>query len=89
MCDLRAIWRHKVAAASSRCAEAGSLRHYSGIHPKNTISQEVESLAKLVYHTIFRVPIFRKPSPGRHRLVPVRVQKLTMSDFASPSNDTK
>jgi len=38
MCDLRAIWWHKVAAASSRCAEAGSLRHFSGIHPKNTIS---------------------------------------------------
>ena len=26
-CDLLAMWRHKVAAAFSRCAEAGSLRH--------------------------------------------------------------
>ena len=29
-CDLLAMWRHKVAAASSRCAEAGSLRHVFG-----------------------------------------------------------
>ena len=36
--DLRAMWRPKVAEASSRCAEASSLRHFSGIHPKNTIS---------------------------------------------------
>ena len=29
-CDLRTMWRPKVAAASSRCAEAGSLRHVFG-----------------------------------------------------------
>jgi len=29
-CDLLAMWRHKVEAASSCCAEAGSLRHVFG-----------------------------------------------------------
>ena len=44
-----------------------------------------ELLAKFVYRIKFHVPILRKPSSSRNRFVPVRVQRLTMLDFASPS----
>jgi len=48
-----------------------------------------EVLAKFVYRIKFHVPILRKPSSSRNRFVPVRVQMLTMLDFASPSRDLK
>ena len=40
-----------------------------------------------MYRIKFHVPILRKPSSSRNRFVPVRVQILTMLDFASCSNE--
>ena len=59
--DLRTMWRPKVAAASSRCAEAGNRCHFSGIPKQSELLRTFTCLKGHTSHPTYGTPKIQFP----------------------------